>query len=132
MNNLGPYNYNFGNSNGAPLNYNIGKGISISYADKILEPGGASTWRHQPNNVPLRNQKMFVPQGTQIPLAGESRSVLPVPNSMFYFNENQVSMACCPSTYTTSDGCVCTTPQQRKYIGEERGGNSNYPTNPTI
>ena len=51
---------------------------------------------------------------------------------MFYFNKNKVSLACCPSTYTTSDGCVCTTPEQRKFIGEERGGNKNMATFPTI
>ena len=119
-------------NNLASLNYNIGNGVPVSYSNKLLQPGGSSTWRHEPNNVPLRNQKTFVPQGSQLPLANESRYVLPVPNSMFYFNKNKVSLACCPSTYTSSDGCVCTTPEQRKFIGEERGGNKNYPTNPTI
>lgn len=117
---------------GSSLNYNIGKGVSISYANKILSPGGASKWRHQPNNSKLNTQRTFTPQGTQLPLANESKYVLPMKNSMFYFNENKVSMACCPSTYTTSMGCVCTTPQQREFIGEYRGNNNNYPTSPPI
>ena len=39
-------------------------------------------------------------------------------------------MACCPSTYTTDKGCcifTCTTEQQRKFIGEQRGNNKNFP-----
>jgi len=117
---------------GSSLNYNIGNGVNISYSNKILDPGGKSIWRHQPNNSSLNSNKMFTPQGHQLPLASESKFVVPVNNSMFYFNKNQVSMACCPSTYTTDMGCVCTTPEQRHFIGETRGGNKNYPTYPSI
>jgi len=45
------------------------------------------------------------------------------PKSLFSFAFNKSSPACCPSTYTTDRGCVCTTEQQRKYIGNQRGGN---------
>jgi hypothetical protein len=51
---------------------------------------------------------------------------------MFYFANNLVSMDCCPSTYTTDRGCVCTTEQQRRFIGEQRGNNKNFPEYPTI
>ena len=117
---------------GASLNYNIGNGIDISYSNKILYPGGKSNWRHKPNNMRFVNNKMFVPQGNQLPLASESKYVLPVNNSMFYFNKNKVSMACCPSTYTTDMGCVCTTPLQRSFIGQRRGNNKNYPNYPSV
>lgn len=116
----------------ASLTYNISNGVPVSYADKILNPGGSSKWRHQPNNVPLVNKPMFIPQGNQLPLAFESRTSLPPPDSMFYFNNNQVSLACCPSTYTTDMGCVCTTPEQRRFIGEQRGNNKNYSSYPSI
>ena len=38
------------------------------------------------------------------------------PNSMFMFGHNIASPACCPSSYTTSGGCICTTSNQRKFI----------------
>ncbi len=37
-------------------------------------------------------------------------------NSMFLFRYNQFSPECCPSTYSTSKGCVCTTDFQREFI----------------
>lgn len=37
-------------------------------------------------------------------------------NSMFLFRFNQFSPECCPSTYSTSKGCVCTTDFQREFI----------------
>jgi len=49
------------------------------------------------------------------------------PKSMFVFAYNQSSPECCPSTYTTSDGCVCTTDQQREFISG-RGGNNEAPS----
>ena len=43
--------------------------------------------------------------------------------SMFLFSNNKVSPECCKSsTYSSSTGCVCTTPEQRNFINQ-RGGN---------
>ena len=44
------------------------------------------------------------------------------PKSLFAFAFNKSSPACCPSTYSTDRGCVCTTKQQRDFINK-RGGN---------
>ena len=69
---------------------------------------------------------MWVPQGTPLPLRNEMiYSELPNP-SMFYFAQNYSSPACCPSTYSTDSGCVCTTPQQQNMIGQYRGNNKNH------
>lgn len=38
------------------------------------------------------------------------------------FSNNVQSPICCPSTYSGSDGCVCTTENQMKYLNA-RGGN---------
>ena len=38
------------------------------------------------------------------------------PEKKFMFANNVTSPACCPSTFSTSTGCVCTTRQQRDYI----------------
>ena len=35
---------------------------------------------------------------------------------LFMFGKNKCSPDCCPSTYTCSGGCVCTTEEQRKQI----------------
>jgi hypothetical protein len=46
---------------------------------------------------------------TDAPLAEESER-------LFMFGKNKCSPECCPSTYTCSGGCVCTTEEQRKQI----------------
>ena len=35
---------------------------------------------------------------------------------LFMFAHNMSHPDCCPSTYSTSTGCVCTTPEQRNWI----------------
>lgn len=49
---------------------------------------------------------------------------VPLPEGeMFMFADNKVSPECCTSaTYSTVDGCVCTSMDQIKYLNE-RGGN---------
>lgn len=43
--------------------------------------------------------------------------------SLFIFSDNKISPECCKSaTYSSSTGCVCTTPEQRNFINQ-RGGN---------
>jgi hypothetical protein len=45
------------------------------------------------------------------------------PDGMFIFANNKSSPDCCKAaTYSSSDGCVCTTPSQVKFLNE-RGGN---------
>jgi len=39
------------------------------------------------------------------------------PKKLFMFAHNRCHPGCCPSTYTCSRGCVCTTKDQRKFIG---------------
>jgi hypothetical protein len=38
------------------------------------------------------------------------------PRDMFMFAHNQSHPECCPSTYSTSTGCICTTPEQRRWL----------------
>ena len=91
--------------------------------------------RNPSRNEPLYD-KIVVPQGHPIPLYD---SVVDIdnlstngptldgtkntPNSMFVFTKNQCKPECCPSTYSCDGGCVCTTLEQRKYIGVNRGNN---------
>ena len=46
----------------------------------------------------------------------------PGPDQMFYFANNQCKPECCGSTLSCDGGCVCTTPEQRRFINT-RGGN---------
>ena len=46
-------------------------------------------------------------------------------DSMTMFSRNYSSPSC-SSSYSTDRGQVCTTPQQRKYVGENRGLNKTY------
>jgi len=132
MSNIGNNDYLLSVQKPAPNKYQMGQGVMGSWDGKVLNPGGSSKWRHQPNNVPLNNEAMLVFQGTPGPLAIESQYEKLPNDSMFYFANNMVSLACCPSTYSTDRGCVCTTEQQRRFLGEQRGSNKNDPEYPTI
>lgn len=54
------------------------------------------------------------------PLIGPA--VVPGPDDLFYLKNNQAKPECCSSSYSSDMGCVCTTPDQRRFINE-RGGN---------
>lgn len=47
------------------------------------------------------------------------------PNQMFMFAFNKAAPECCPSPFSTSQGCVCMTNEQLNFIGS-RGYNSKY------
>ncbi len=51
--------------------------------------------------------------GRQVPLGEKELAI---------FSNNKQSPLCCPSTYSGSDGCVCATENQMKYLNA-RGGN---------
>lgn len=110
----------------AMVSYNMGKGVPGSYDGLVLKPKGGSDWRKPPSNVPLMEGKFFVPQGTPLPLKNEMQFMSLPKDSMFVFDRNVSSPSCCPSTFSTSTGCVCTTKQQRDFIGQRRGNNKNH------
>ena len=79
------------------------------------------------NNVSLaKKEDMCVYQGIDVPLkcdktlySGMGPSITGVPDddqNMFMLYRNKSSPECCPSTFSTSTGCVCTTEDQRNYI----------------
>ena len=72
---------------------------------RITPSNGVSSWRDTDPNEPLLGPEFQ-----------------PGPDSLFIFKNNQSKPECCSSTYSSDMGCVCTTPQQRKYINT-RGGN---------
>ena len=87
-------------------------------------------WRKIPTDLPLIDDKILVTHiGNQIPVKTEltdqdMRTSAPsldgtieTPNRMFMFSNNISSPLCCPSTFTTSTGCICSTKNQRDFIG---------------
>jgi len=146
------YRYREGFANFAPVNYNLGScgGRMLTPEDSIArnrlsnwdgirytstqdEPNRKHKWRNPPSNLPLiKDPIIYSPVGEGIPLTDDLvssyyPSVDGDPNSprrLFMFAHNQARPECCPSTYSTDMGCVCTTEQQRDLIAN-RGNNSS-------
>lgn len=134
-------------------NLDAGTIENVTYADasykyKMSDLDGMvlerkNEWRimPKPDSVPLSDRKEFIAQGHDVPLnPGLSRTerldnvkppfvdgVEGSDRSMVMFDKNVVSLQCCPSTWSTDRGCVCTTTQQREFISK-RGGNRTYST----
>ena len=49
------------------------------------------------------------------------------PKSMAMFKYNSCEAECCPSTYSCSNGCICQTENQKKFINS-RGNNRTSPS----
>lgn len=111
----------------APITYNMGKGVLGSFDNIRFETACSDKWKHPPCNPGIMEKTLFVPQGTPLPLKNETVYADLPTDSMFVFNRNHASPDCCPSTFSTDRGCICTTPAQRKLIGITRGNNKNYP-----
>ena len=115
-----PYNYS------APVNFNVGTGVLGSYDNIRFETNTKEGWKHPPANPPIKSNYMFLPQGTPLPLKNEMiYSELPA-DRMLMFARSYASPNCCPSTFSTDRGCVCTTEFERKLVGEQRGLNKSY------
>lgn len=84
---------------------------------------------NNPNNLySLIEGPVYTPLGTSVPFTpgdiperintngisvnGESDG----PKSMFMLAYNKYSPRCCPSTYSTSKGCICLTDKQKQFI----------------
>ena len=115
----------------APIDYKMGDYDGIPLRTKCKDG-----WRSPPCTAPLseptRNETV---QGHQLPLKFtptvlDFTTAPPIdgqvgqPRSDFMFAYNQSSPFCCPATYSTSTGCVCTTPEQRAWL-QQRGNNNN-------
>ncbi len=54
---------------------------------------------------------------------------LPLEDTLSFFKGNQFKPECCPSNYSSSDGCACETTEQTSYLNERAGNrdvHSNY------
>jgi len=112
--------------NPAPIGYHTGQGVPFSTSGYNIKYD-PTKWDYLYNTPEAKNRQFVTVQGTPTPLGYEEKpSTLP-DESMFIFQKNIASPMCCPSTYSTSKGCVCTSSKQRFDIGYTRGGNNSYP-----
>ena len=109
----------------APIHFNVGNGVLGSYDNIRFETSCKDDWKSPPCNPPFKSNKIFLPQGTPLPLKNEMiYSELPK-DSMFVFARTVASPQC-TSSYSTDRGQLCTTNFQREYIGQNRGLNKTY------
>ena len=121
------------NSNNGPKGYNKNKFIVAAgyqmgpYDGLQLTLDNPISKYVKQNNVSLaQKEEMCVYQGIDVPLkcdktlySGMGPSITGVvgdDQNMFMLYRNKSSPECCPSTFSTSTGCVCTTEDQRNYI----------------
>jgi hypothetical protein len=96
----------------------------MEYAGLFIKPQSNS------NHKLLSETTIFTPVGDGVKLTSDpvSQNFVSVdgqpgsPKHLFMFAHNKCSPGCCPSTYSCSSGCVCTTENQRKLLSS-RGGN---------
>ena len=110
-------------------------GSQMPYDGLCLKTGNKEYWMKSPDNTALLpNDTLYTYLGSEGPIKmkiSDQAALIgpPVdgvdgsPEKMFMFANNRTSLSCCPSTFSTSTGCVCTTENQRDYVAG-RGGNN--------
>ena len=100
-----------------------------------LQTGNTEHWMKSPAQTSLvDNDSLFTyltSQGPLKPVFSDNSQLIgpPIdgqdgsPEKMFMFANNRSSPNCCPSTFSTSTGCVCTTKDQRDFVNN-RGHNN--------
>ena len=73
------------------------------------------------NNPKCLQKNTYTPQGFALPL---EPTFVNNQSNMFMFANNKCKPECCPSTYSCSGGCICTTENQNKLL-TSRGNNND-------
>jgi hypothetical protein len=98
---------------GAAIDYKMGDGVKKSWENKN------TILNNNPSPIDSNNDSANIysdlekNEGGPIPLKEDE---------MLIFDTNKFSPDCCPSSYSTGEGCLCASPEQMKYLNE-RGGN---------
>ena len=102
--------------------------FNLPYDGICLKTGNEEYWMKTPDKAPfVSDDKLYTYFASQSPLktklSDQSKLIGPPidgvkgsPEKMFMWANNVSSPLCCPSTYSTSTGCLCTTKQQRDFI----------------
>ena len=98
------------------------------YDGVVLKTGNEECWLKSPSETPLiPNDGLYSYLSSQGPikmkLSDQAALVGPPvdgvkgsPEKMFMLANNVSSPQCCPSTFSTSTGCLCTTKNQRDFV----------------
>jgi hypothetical protein len=134
----GPADSRGGGKMGLPL---PADSLNMSGYDGLcLKTGNQEYWMKSPDNTALvPNDTLYTYLGSEGPLKMRisDQAALtgpPVdgmkgsPEKMFMLANNVASPLCCPSTFSTSTGCICTTEAQRDYVAARGDNNDDYPT----
>ena len=99
-----------------------------AYDGLCLKNTGSEYWKHLPQEAPLlSNANLYTYFGSEGPLEVRLSNQDPLtgppidgvdgsPEKMAILSNNIASPLCCPSTFSTSTGCICTTKNQRDFI----------------
>jgi len=110
--------------------------LMSNYDALCLSTGNSDSWRKSPADIKLNSSNgLYTFQGSTGPVKPvfSDNSGLHGPpvdgqdnsdKSMFMLGYNKTSPECCPSTFSTSTGCVCSTHNQREYV-KNRGNNAH-------
>lgn len=109
-------------------------GNMSAYDGLCLQTGNSESWMKTPSDTGLiPNDNLFAflsSQGPLKPVFTDNNALSGPPidgqegsdKKMFMFANNRSSPNCCPSTFSTSTGCMCTTKNQRDFVSS-RGNN---------
>ena len=109
-------------------------GNMSAYDGLCLQSGNSESWMKTPSDTGLiPNDNLFAflsSQGPLKPVFTDNSALTGPPidgqegsdKKMFMLANNRSSPNCCPSTFTTSTGCMCTTKEQRDFVSS-RGNN---------
>ena len=112
---------------GTALDYKMGNRVKSSWENKDVT---AITYNIQsPNSAPQQPTAILDVNNDTIDtnvfadLETNEGGDVPLPEGeLVFFDKTKFSPECCPSSYSTGEGCVCASPEQMQYLNQ-RGGN---------
>jgi len=129
------------NDNKQPVGQDVIRQLPASmgpFDGLCLQTGNKEYWMKSPDNTSLiPNDSLFSylsSQGPEKPVFTDNSALFgPTidgqegsPKKLFMFANNRTSPNCCPGTFSTSTGCVCTTENQRNFIASRGNQGSAF------
>ena len=100
---------------GAPINYKLGADIPQSWENN----------QQSHDEISYSNPNQWY-KGLEGNIAPEPKQYIDS-GRLDILADNTFKPSCCPSFYSSSNGCACISPEQMKYMNQ-RGGNRTFPT----
>ena len=117
---------------GSALDYKMGDGVKSSWENKgsnndvgnSVIPSSMDMTNSLNMASSTENAGLIIkPDNAFADLETNEGGKVPLPEGeLVFFDKTKFSPECCPSPYSNSEGCVCASPEQMKYLNE-RGGN---------